>query len=123
MRDVHSKGPYETHISKIPGGNESEKVRWMETNPSMDRHDTLLIHQNGTTDLDNPVLGTSTENQPYAESTRVNGSLKVSIGTQFGVDNAGVSQLSTPSSTSHSPTRYFLILIKLSNHCFSINGK
>lgn len=113
LRSVHSMGPYKTHISNIPGGNEAEKVRWMDTNPSLNHHGTLSIPQNGAPELDNPVLGTSTENPRYSESIEANGSLKVFTGMQTGVDSAGVSQLSTPSSTPLSPTRYLQILYQI----------
>jgi len=109
MRDAHAMGAYRVHISNIPGGNEAESIGWMENNSSMNPQGSLVIHQNGTPEIDNSVLQTSTGNQHYSESTKMNGSLKVSPGVQTGVDGGGVSQLSTPSSRSLSPIRYFQI--------------
>ncbi|XP_020268739.1 uncharacterized protein LOC109844188 isoform X2 [Asparagus officinalis] len=106
MRDVHAMGPYKTYISNIPGGNETAKVRWMENNSAVNPHDMLVIHQNGTSEIDNHVSQTSTMNQQYSKSTKVDGTLKISPGVQIGVDSAGVSQLSTPSSRSLSPSRH-----------------
>lgn len=124
MRDVHAMGPYKTYISNIPGGNKTERVRLMENNSAVNPHDMLVFHQNGTSEIDNHVSQTSTMNQQYPKSTKVNGTLKVSPGVQIGVDSAGVSQRSTPSSRSLSPTRYFQLFHgPLSYHCFAVNGQ
>lgn len=58
----------------------------------------------------NSSLQTHAENQYHSENNKVNGVLKALPSGQAGVDNVGLSQFSSPSSRSLSPSTYVNIL-------------
>ncbi|KAJ6814149.1 uncharacterized protein M6B38_140130 [Iris pallida] len=105
-REAHTKVLYKENLSNVPAGDEKERTSWMGHTSSINPQVTLVIHGNGISDMDNPSLQTSRVNQQYSESIKVNGSSKVSPGSQTGVDGTGTSQHSTPSSRSLSPSRH-----------------
>ncbi|XP_008782442.2 uncharacterized protein LOC103701978 [Phoenix dactylifera] len=105
LRDDHSVDPYKHHHSNSPAGNEVDRTRWVEIGSSLNPQGTLVIHQNGIPESEEPPLQKSTVNPHYSESRKVNGTLKNFPGTQSGAETAGLSQFSMPSSTSFSPSR------------------
>ncbi|KAJ6800003.1 uncharacterized protein M6B38_287050 [Iris pallida] len=105
-REAHTKIPYKANVSNVPAGVEKGRTSWMDHNSSINPQGTLVIHANGMAEMDNPSLQNSRVDQQYSESIKVNGSSKVPPGSQTGVDGAGASQHSTPSSRSLSPSRH-----------------
>ncbi|WOK93497.1 hypothetical protein Cni_G02195 [Canna indica] len=103
---------YKTHHSNSSAGNEADKSRWVENNLSYNPHSSynpqgmLVIHQNGVAGREGPFLETGTTNQHFYENNKANGDLKKNPGIQSGLDSAGPSQYSTPSSRSLSPSRH-----------------
>ncbi|PKA56732.1 hypothetical protein AXF42_Ash012862 [Apostasia shenzhenica] len=96
----------EPQALNYPVGNDTDKVKRVDHGSSINSHGTLIIPTNGTHESDGASLQPITQNQSYTDSIKVNGNLKVSAGLQSGVDSAGHSQFSTPSSRSISPSRH-----------------
>ncbi|XP_058078969.1 uncharacterized protein LOC131227232 isoform X2 [Magnolia sinica] len=105
-RDERIPGHYKTPPPVSPVGNEEDRVRWVDRKSSLDPGGTLVIHQNILPKSEDPVLQNHAESQHYSESSKVNGAVKGLPGGQAGVDNAGLSQFSSPSSRSFSPSGY-----------------
>lgn len=99
----HVEG-YEPHHSNSSSGNEAERNKWMDNHSSLTSQGILLIHQNGFSGREVPFVETSTNNQQLG-SNKVNGDLKKIPLVRFGVEGAGPSQDSTPSSRSISPSK------------------
>ncbi|XP_065037332.1 uncharacterized protein LOC135672831 isoform X2 [Musa acuminata AAA Group] len=99
----HVEG-YEPHHSNSSSGNEAERNKWMDNHSSLNSQGILLIHQNGFSGREEPFVETSTNNQQLG-SNKVNGDLKKIPLVRFGVEGAGPSQDSTPSSRSISPSK------------------
>lgn len=76
----------------------------------MDPHGAVVPHQAVMSNTGNSSLQTHVESHYHSENNKVNGILKALPSGQAGLDNAGLSQFSSPSSRSLSPSRYFLIL-------------
>lgn len=95
--DEPSIGMYEAHATNFSVGNETDKVKLMDhgssTNP-----DGLIISRDGIRGSDGTFLESNVRNHQYPEGIKVNGNLKVATGLQSGLDSAGHSQFSTPSS-------------------------
>ncbi|XP_058008864.1 uncharacterized protein LOC110648159 isoform X2 [Hevea brasiliensis] len=89
-------GPYEVHQSVPSVGDLEDKVKSMGS--------TSAVHQSGTLNREDPAMKSQVES--HSDSSKINGTLKVLPGGQAPVDNAGLSQLSSPSTTSVSPSRY-----------------
>lgn len=106
LRDEHTMGPHKNHLSILQVGNEADRNRWMDNGSSGNAQRTLVIHQNGMPQGDDPSLRSSTGNQQFSDSSKVNGNVKIISGPQTGVDTAGLSQFSSPSSRSLSPSRH-----------------
>ncbi|KAL6010984.1 hypothetical protein ACLOJK_001428 [Asimina triloba] len=96
--------PYKTD-SLLSSVVSEERTRWADQNSSLDPRGTLVIHQNLLPKTEDPVLENHVDSQHYNKS-KVDGTLKGLPGGQTGVDNAGISQFSSPSSRSISPSRY-----------------
>lgn len=116
LRDDHSVDPYKHHHSNSPEGNEVDRTGWVDISSSLNPQPTLVIHQNGNPESEEPPLEKSTVNPRYSESSKVNGTLNNLPGSQSGAETAGLSQFSMPSSTSLSPSRYY-ILPRVLHHC------
>ncbi|KAF5194299.1 transmembrane protein [Thalictrum thalictroides] len=101
-RDEHIHGP--SHQTYSAAGSQEDRFRWKDDTPLVDRRGTLVVHQNAKNVV--PSIRNHEESQHYSENNNVNGPLKVFTGGQAGVDNTGVSQFSSPSSRSISPSRY-----------------
>ncbi|KAF5201326.1 Transmembrane protein [Thalictrum thalictroides] len=103
-RDELIHGP--SHHTYSAAGSQEDRFRWKDDTPLVDRRGTLVVHQNVTHKNVDPSIHNREESQHYSENNNVNGPLKVYPGGQAGVDNTGVSQLSSPSSRSISRSRY-----------------
>eukprot|EP00268_Persea_americana_P049952 TRINITY_DN539_c0_g1_i1.p1 TRINITY_DN539_c0_g1~~TRINITY_DN539_c0_g1_i1.p1 ORF type:complete len:462 (+),score=108.00 TRINITY_DN539_c0_g1_i1:281-1666(+) len=84
---------------------EEDKIRWAE-NRSLDPHGAVVSHQAVMSNTGNSSLQTRVESHYHSENNKVNGILKALPSGQAGLDNAGLSQFSSPSSRSLSPSRY-----------------
>ncbi|URE34382.1 hypothetical protein MUK42_06219 [Musa troglodytarum] len=96
---------YKTHYSNSSAGTQVDRNRWVDNRSSLNPQGMVVIHQNGVARREESSVKTSTINQHYFESNKVNGDFKKFPGTQSGGDSAGPSQYSTPSSRSLSPSR------------------
>ncbi|KAF0898952.1 hypothetical protein E2562_012650 [Oryza meyeriana var. granulata] len=72
---------------------------------SQNSRTTSILQQNGAMESGEPSMQ-QTMRQKYLDSAQSNGASKRSSGEQPALDSAGISQFSTPSSRSVSPTRY-----------------
>ncbi|WCJ28944.1 hypothetical protein M5689_010611 [Euphorbia peplus] len=97
-------GPYEVHPSIPSVGDLEDKIKSMGTVPTVGPMDTLVLHQDLKHNDEDSVMRRRAENQ--SESSRINGTLGVVPGGQAHTENAGLSQLSSPSAHSVSPGRY-----------------
>ncbi|KAJ8498645.1 hypothetical protein OPV22_009197 [Ensete ventricosum] len=99
----HVEG-YKTHHSNSSSGNEAERNKWMDNHSSLNSQGILLIHQNGFSGREEPFIETSTNNRQLGSNKVNHHHKKISL-VQFGVEGAGPSQDSTPSSRSLSPSK------------------
>lgn len=103
-RDEHTQGPFRPHQSLYSVGSQEDRFRWKDDSHMADQKGTLVIH-NLMQKREDSTSHNHAENMHYMENNE-NGTLKVYPGRQAGGDNAGVSQFSSPSSRSISPSRY-----------------
>lgn len=106
LRDEQSIGTYKAHTTNFSVGNEADKVKLMDNGSSLNSDDTSVVPSDVIRGSDGPSLQTNSINHQYSEAIKVNGNLKISVGLQSGLDSAGHSQFSTPSSRSLSPSRH-----------------
>lgn len=65
----------------------------------------LVLHHDITLNIEDPAIKNQVESP--SDSSNINGTWKVLPGGQAPADNTGLSQLSSPSTASFSPGRYF----------------
>ncbi|KAL5725165.1 hypothetical protein ACHQM5_008339 [Ranunculus cassubicifolius] len=104
-REDQFQGPMRVHQSFSTASSQEDRFRWRDDSSLVGKRGTLVVHQNLVRNSEDPSLHTREENQHYAENN-VNGPLKDFSGGHPVVDNTGVSQFSSPSSRSISPSRY-----------------
>lgn len=103
-RDEHIQGPFRTHQSIYSVGSQEDRYRWKDDSRVVDQKGTLVVHQNLMQKREDSASQNHEENMHYMENN-VNGTLNVYPGGHAGGDNTGVSQFSSPSSRSISPSR------------------
>lgn len=99
-------GPYEPHQSVPSVGDLEDRVKSMGITPAVQPSGMLVLHQDLKLNMEDPAIKSRVEN--HSVSSKINGTLKVLSGGQATIDSAGLSQLSSPSTTSFSPSRYFV---------------
>lgn len=97
-------GPYEVHQAVSSVDSQEDKVKSMGNTFRVDPSDMLVVHQNLKPNSGGPAVQSHVES--HSDSSKVNGTLKVLPRGQASVDNAGLTQFSSPSSISFSPSRY-----------------
>ncbi|KAG6493703.1 hypothetical protein ZIOFF_048697 [Zingiber officinale] len=96
---------YKTSYSNYSAGHEAER-RWLENHSPLNPQAMLVLHQNGVAGTEESNLDSGTVNQHTYGGNKVNDDLKKFPGVHSGLDSAGPSQYSTPSSRSLSPSRH-----------------
>uniref|UniRef100_A0A5B6ZCR1 Uncharacterized protein n=1 Tax=Davidia involucrata TaxID=16924 RepID=A0A5B6ZCR1_DAVIN len=94
--------PHRAHESISSLANQAHGIRSMD-NTYMHDPSGAVVQQELMPDTEDPAMQTRKES--HSESSKINGTLKVLPGGQTPADNAGFSQLSSPSTTSFSPRR------------------
>ncbi|KAJ9146544.1 hypothetical protein P3X46_028793 [Hevea brasiliensis] len=96
-------GPYDVHQSVLSVGDLEDKVKSMGATPAMHPSAMLALHEDLKFNREDPAIKSRVEG--HSVSSKINGTLKVLPGGQATTDNT-VSQLSSTSTTSFSPSRY-----------------
>ncbi|KAJ4715770.1 Tripartite motif-containing 29 [Melia azedarach] len=100
----HLRGNYEVHQSVPAVNNLEDRIRIMGNTSAVDPSSTMVLRQDLKPNVEDAALQSRSDIQ--SESSKNNGTLKVLSGGQAHADVSGPSQLSSPSTTSFSPTRY-----------------
>lgn len=87
-------------------GSQEDRTKSPGTTSLGDPSGTLVLHQESLKPNADASLQTRAETT-HSGSSKINGTMKEHPGSQPPVDNAGFSHLSSPSTTSFSPGRYF----------------
>ncbi|XP_031401243.1 uncharacterized protein LOC116211146 isoform X2 [Punica granatum] len=95
--NVH--GTYEARQLTTSVGNPVDGIKNMAHSSSGDQTGTLVVHKDMNQDSEDTAR--QTRGESHSESSKVNGTLKV-----IHADNSGFNQLSSPSTSSISPSRY-----------------
>ncbi|KAL9459050.1 hypothetical protein AB3S75_002438 [Citrus x aurantiifolia] len=98
------RGPYEVHQSLPSVNNLEDRIKSMGYASADDPSSSLVLHQDLKPTDENAAL--QSRSDVHTESNKNNGTLKVLSGGQAHADTPGPSQLSSPSTTSFSPSRY-----------------
>lgn len=98
------RGPYEVHQSLPSVNNLEDRTKSMDYASADDPSSSLVLHQDLKPTDENAAL--QSRSYVHTESNKNNGTLKVLSGGQANADTPGPSQLSSPSTTSFSPSRY-----------------
>lgn len=98
------RGPYEVHQSLSSVNNLEDRIKSMGYTSAVDPSSSLVLHQDLKPTAENAAL--QSRSNIHSESNKNNGTLKILSGGQAHADTLGPSQLSSPSTTSFSPTRY-----------------
>ncbi|XP_050387992.1 uncharacterized protein LOC126803216 isoform X3 [Argentina anserina] len=97
------QGSYEAHRPVPPVGSQEDRIRSSVNSSGLDPSGTLVLRQESP----NPNTDTLQSNaETHSSSSKINGTVKEIPGSQQPGDNAGFSQLSSPSTTSVSPGRF-----------------
>lgn len=113
------RGPYEVHQSLSTVNNLEDRIKSMGYTSAVDPSSSLVLHQDLKPTAENAAL--QSHSNIHSESNKNNGTLKILSGGQAHADTPGPSQLSSPSTTSFSPTRYLTSSVNIDcillNHC------
>uniref|UniRef100_A0A5B6ZEA9 DUF7046 domain-containing protein n=1 Tax=Davidia involucrata TaxID=16924 RepID=A0A5B6ZEA9_DAVIN len=95
--------PHRAHQSVSSVANQPDGIRSMHNTYVRDSSGAI-VQQDLMQNSEDPAIQTRAES--HSESSKINGTLKVLPGGQTHADSAGFSQLSSPSTTPFSPSRY-----------------
>lgn len=99
------RGSYEAHQPIPPVGSQEDRTKSSGTTSLGDPSGPLVLHQESLKPNADPPLQSRAETT-HSGSSKINGTMKEHSGSQPPAD-AGFSHLSSPSTTSFSPGRYF----------------
>ncbi|XP_038721653.1 uncharacterized protein LOC120013785 isoform X2 [Tripterygium wilfordii] len=103
-KDERVRGPYEVYQSVHSAGNQEDGLKSVGNTPTVDPSGTLVIQQDLKPSREDSLIESHVGNN--SESSQMNGTFKALTGGRTAVDNTGVYQFSSPSTTSFSPSRY-----------------
>ncbi|KAM5558544.1 hypothetical protein ABKV19_020307 [Rosa sericea] len=98
------QGSYEAHQPVPPVGSQEDRIRSAVNTSVLDPSGTLVLHQESLKPRADAPLQSNVET--HSSSSKINGTMKELPGSQQPADNAGLSHLSSPSTTSFSPGRF-----------------
>lgn len=108
------QGSYEAHQRVPPVGSQEDRNRSAVNTSGLDPSGRLVLHQESLKPNADAPLQSNVETQ--SSSSKINGTMKELPGSQQPADNAGFSHLSSPSTTSFSPGRYFTSIVDIESY-------
>ncbi|XP_038707609.1 uncharacterized protein LOC120002839 isoform X1 [Tripterygium wilfordii] len=102
-KNVHVRGPYEVHQSVHSAGNQKDGLKNVGNTSTVDSSGTLVVQQDSKPSREDFIIKSHVGNN--ADSSKMKGTFRALTGGQTAVDDTGVSQFSSLSTTSFSPSR------------------